>query len=161
MSFKKYQDCEKDKKNYFKEKRAREREYARELSAKLSIDPKDLRNPIPLPVDYDTFERIQKTMSRDKGSGSQTKSLGFGVGSRMPLSEKEKWVRKVELYNSHSEKTIDPKLDNAPSPFSYPLICHWPGKKPLKEKDVPKEPRRNFMKHITKGPSISPYYAHL
>lgn len=160
MSFKKFKDTLIERKEYFKEKRTREREYAKEVSAKLSIDPKDLKNPIPLPADYDTFERIHKTMSRDKGAGSQTKSLGFGVGSRMPLSEKEKWMRKVELYNSHSEKAIDPKADNVPGPFSYPLICHWAGKKPHKEKDVPKEPQRNFMKHITKGPSINPYYAH-
>lgn len=159
MSFKKFKEVESEKKGYFKDKRERERDFANDVLAKLSMDPKDLKNTIPLPVDYDTFERLNVTYSKNKGTASQKKTMGFGVGSRIPLSEKEKWVNKVQKYNSRSDKAIDPKNDPQPGPPAYSLVCHWAGKKPRKEKEADKIEKSNFLKHISRGPIISPYYS--
>lgn len=65
---------------------------------------------------------------------------------------------KLERYNSNSAKTIDPKADPVPGPMSYSLISHWPGKKMRKANNKENEKLPNFLKKISKGPVISPYY---
>jgi len=161
LSFKKFKDETSEKKEYLKEKKQKENDYTQEMLRKISMDVKELKHVVPVPMDYETFEKIGLQKMREKGSASQKKTLGFGVGSRMPLSEKEKWVNKVERYNCHSEKRLDPKLDNLPGPSAYSLISHWAGKKPRREKEGEGTKKMNFFKLASKGPIINPYYAKL
>lgn len=158
LSYKKFADQSAEKAEYVKQKKLREKEFAQEAIAKLSIDPKDIKNPVPVPVAYPTFSKMALEQSRDR-TGSQKKGLGFGVGPRMPLTDQERWVNKVRRYNINSAKTIDTKTDAHPGPPAYSLICHWAGKRPHKEKENAKEEQRNHLRAISRGPAINPYYA--
>lgn len=159
LNFKKFKEETIEKKEYLKGKIQKENDYTQEMLIKISMDAKELKKVIPVPVDYETFEKINLLKTKEKGLGSQKKTLGFGVGVRMPLSEKEKWVNKVEIYNSHSEKRLDPKLDNLPGPSAYSLISHWAEKKLKNEKEEDGIKKMNYFKLTSKGPVISPYYA--
>ena len=128
---------------------------------KAALKKNEWLSTVPVPLAYQTFAKLEQLNSKDKDGKSQKKGLGFGVGSRLPLSEKEKWLKKVELYNSHSDKQLDPKLDNLPGPSAYSIISHWQGKKSKKDKENAAEKQQNFFKVTSKGPVISPYYARI
>lgn len=135
-----------------------ERERLTELMGKVSFDVKALPNP--LPVDIATFERGLLSQAKSKDAGSQKKGLGFGVGSRLPLSEVERWGIKLGKWNSHAEKPVDPTKDPMPGPMAYNLIATWGSKAGKKEnQDGQKLP--NIFKATSHGPKINAYYAHL
>ena len=159
LSYKKFKEESASKRQFFKEKRLREKNHMEEIMGKLSIDPKELQNAIPMSLTYETFARLNKIYSKMKSLRSTKKTIGMGIGERIPLSDKEKWIKKVELYNSHSEQRIDPKLDNTPGPAAYSIVSHWAGKKPHKEKAQSTDRKLNFFKATSSGPHISPYYS--
>ena len=135
-------------------RRQAENERIHEVMTKSNIDPKVL--PLPLPVHFLTFEKLaHATSGKD---GSQKKGLGFGIGPRLPLSEKEKWQAKVQRYNSTRDIAIDPNTDPMPAPNAYSLIAHWPGKKTKKTAKDGAEKLPNILTKVSKGPVFSPYY---
>lgn len=158
FGFKKFKEFEEEKKNFFKNKKEREVNFAEEVIKKTNISPEDIDNQLPLPADYVTFEKINKICLKEKSTKSQKKGLGFGVGDRIPLSDKDKWLKKVQRYNMNSTSNIDASIDNIPGPSAYSLISHWAGKKPRKEPEKKVE-SHNYFKVVTKGPELNPYYA--
>ena len=158
LSHKKFKEILDEKEKYKKTKLENERERVEQLTGKVSFDLKQL--PVPLPGDFETFEKMLQINAKTKDTKSQKKSLGFGVGSRLPLSDKEKWALKVEKYNRYSAKALDPKNDTIPSPMAYDLIANWAGKKSKKDKENQNQKLPNIFKSVSKGPSISPYYVH-
>lgn len=120
------------------------------------IDPKIL--PVPIPVAYDTFDKhqkLQKLLSKEK---STKKTLGFGVGPRLPLNEEEIKKRRASLLKN-TDHPIDMKKDLTPGPMGYSLIAHWPGKKQKNRNGEVKEQKKNLLNCISRGPSINPYYS--
>jgi len=98
------------------------------------------------------------------GKVTSKKGNGFGTDGRFPADELERWKRKANAFNkgnTDDKKTINLAKDPTPSPANYSLISHWPGKKLKgkkgKEQDDAKLP--NIFKNISRGPSISCYYA--
>ena len=106
LNLKKFKELEEEKDRLLKTKVQNEKVRLEGLSNKVSFDLKRL--PVPLPANFSTFEMLRHTKEKVKGGTSQKKGLGFGVGSRIPLNEKEKWALKVEKYNKNSKKTLDP-----------------------------------------------------
>ena len=158
VGYKKFQEAAKARQEYFKNKKQKEEERIDELKGKVTFDVKAL--PEPIPADIDTFQRTLKLNAKDKDKGTSNKGNGMGVGPRMPLSEKERWVKKVERYNINASEPIDAKKDPAPAPNSYSLISYWPGKKMKKRKAKENEEKLpNILSKISKGPIISVYYA--
>jgi len=145
-----------DRNKQEKAKMEEEKERLNQLMAKIKYDSKEL--PMPLPNDYQTFDKICQIQNKSRETKSQKKGLGFGIGTRIPLDEKEKWAIKVERYNKNSDKPLDPKSDIIPGPLTYNLIANWGGKRGKKDKENQKEP--NIFKVMTKEPRINPYYAH-
>ena len=161
INFKRFKDDSAAKLQYFKEKAKKVQDVFEENLQKADLKKSDWLNVVPVPVDYSTFTKLELTAAKEKSGKSGKKGIGFGIGPRLPLSEKEKWIQKVPLYNSHSEKLLDPKNDNMPGPSAYSIISHWHGKKSKKDKENNAEKLPNYFKKVSKGPVINPYYAKL
>ena len=160
LNHKKFKESIKIKAEFENKKVELERDRLAGLVDKVSFDLKRL--PVPLPVDFETFEKGLLIQSESKEDKSQKKGNGFGVGSRMPLSDKEKWGIKVARWNEKCEKQMDPKLDNQPGPLAYSLIAHWKGKINKKKKNADEQEKLpNIFKCVSRGPNISQYYAQI
>lgn len=158
MSSKKFKELLAGKEKYQKEKAELEEQRLQNLANRISFDLKQLPNP--LPTDFETFEKSLICSKKEKEQKSQKKGLGFGIGQRIPLTDKEKWVLKVERYNINKVEKIDPSVDNCPGPLAYSLIANWPGKISKKDKEGNKK-LPNIFKVASTGPSINPYYVNL
>ncbi len=156
LTFARYKEILKEKKEFRSKIKQIDEEKQADMLAKSGVDPKLL--PVPIPANFTTFERLSQIYTIAGKEKSQKKGLGFGVGPRILLNDKERWVLKVKQYNSNSAKTIGPKADPMPGPLSYSLISHWPGKKSRKAKAKENEKLPNFLKSVSRGPVISPYY---
>lgn len=141
-------------KQHEKVKIENERERLAELSGKVSFKLDEL--PLPLPADYATFQRLLTLQAKNKGVKTSKGGNGMGIGPRIPLTEKEKWELKVQRWNQHSEKQLDPEKDAQPGPMAYSLVAQWAAKK--SKKDAQAEQLPNIFKSLSKGPVINPYY---
>jgi hypothetical protein len=159
ITFTRFKELEKDKQENEAKMKERDDERMKDILSKTSINPKIL--PIPIPANFTTFERLSQSYALLGKEKSSKKSLGFGVGPRIPLSNKEKWQAKVEKYNVNAATALDPKMDPLPAPNAYSLISHWPGKKSKKASKSDQATLPNILSKISKGPSISPYYVKL
>lgn len=157
LSNKKFKEIIENHKQHEKEKIENERERLAGLSGKVSFKIDEL--PMPLPADYATFQRLLALQAKNKGVKSSKGGNGMGVGSRIPLTEKEKWDIKVQRWNQNSQKQLDPQKDPQPGPMAYSLVAQWAAKKSKKESQAEQLP--NIFKSVSKGPVISPYYAHI
>jgi hypothetical protein len=155
----KFKETEKERIAFHVKMAEMEKERLNDVYSKTNIDPKAL--PLPIPVDIITFEKLAKKSETEKKQNSQKKGLGFGVGPRIPLNDKEKWLTKVNRYNTFAVTPIDPKADPLPGPSTYSLISHWADKKLIKSKAKSKDMTKpiNFLRKISKGPVFSPYYS--
>lgn len=82
--------------------------------------------------------------------------MGFGAAERIPLDEKQKWLKRVERYNAYADKPIDPKKDVSPGPNAYPLSFEWKGK--VSKKDKNKALKKHILDSVSKAPSVNAYY---
>ncbi len=155
----KFKETEKERIAFKVKMSEKEKERLNEIYSKTHIDPKAL--PLPLPADIITFERLAKESEIEKKQNSRKKSLGFGVGPRIPLNDKEKWMTKVNRYNTFAATKIDPKADPLPGPSTYSLISHWADRKLIQSQEKSKDTTKpiNFLQKISKGPVFSPYYS--
>ena len=158
ITFKRFKDLEREKKELHKKMKDLEKDKMDVILSQSRVDPSIL--PVPLPADIKTFSRIALQQAKEGKEGGQKKGLGFGVGPRIPLSNKEKWQAKVPLYNTHADKPLDLKADPTPAPNAYSLISYWPGKKESKpSKRTESEGKLpNILAKVSKGPVFSPYY---
>lgn len=72
INYKKYQEIEKSKEKFIKEKEARAKEYLDELKGKVSFNINELPNP--LPVQYSTFDKYRKSYDTKEKKTSKKKS---------------------------------------------------------------------------------------
>lgn len=154
IPYKNYKEKMKKDAERRKDAKKREEEWHKELSEKVKIDKKDKQ--LPIPQDYTTFDMINK-------KGIVKKKNGFGSELRIPLSDNDKWLKKIEHYNKNpvEGKAVNPKIDPQPGPAKYSLISHWKGKDlKMKKKNKNTEPEKlpNILGTISKGVSISNYY---
>lgn len=77
----------------------------------------------------------------------------------MPLDETQKWLKRIEKYNVHADKPIDPKKDPIPGPNAYELALEWKGKVLKKHKN--KKQQNHIFDTISKGPVVNAYYKQL
>lgn len=108
----------------------------------------------PIPVDIPTFDWMAWEL---KKLNVKKHPLGFGVGDRFQKDERIKWEERLKIFNKTASKPMSLKTDPQPGPQHYSLINHWPGKV-NKNIKIKKEEGHNYLKHITKGVVINPYY---
>jgi len=158
----KFREIEKERAAFHAKMMEQEKERLQEIYSKTDINPKVL--PLPLPADIVTFDKLAKLSEVEKKQNSQKKGLGFGVGPRIPLNDKERWLSKISKYNTFAANPLDPNVDPLPGPSTYSLISHWADKKLVKSKGKDKGKDKdtakpiNFLAKVSKGPVFSPYY---
>ena len=158
LSLTKIKEIEKERAAFHAKMQEKEQERLQEIYAKTNINPSEI--PLPLPVDITTFDKLARLSEVERKQNSLKKGLGFGVGPRIPLNDKERWTCKVSKYNTFAATPIDPNNDPLPGPSTYNLISQWAEKKLDKAKNKSKETSKpiNYFAKISKGPAISPYY---
>jgi len=76
LTYKRFQDLEKAKEEFFKDKETREKEYMNELKDKVSFKIDELPNPQP--ADYPTFDKYGKMYDMKKQK-SKKKSMIISI----------------------------------------------------------------------------------
>lgn len=130
-------------------------EYTNQVRNKVGLKETDY--PHPVPVVYQTFERLflKNGIKGTKGFRVSRTAKGFGSEKRFGEDPNEKWLNRVEKYNRSVEKKIDPLVDEMPGPAAYSLISTWSKSRAQKEDKT----TFNYINNVSRGPSFSIYHA--
>ena len=153
LPFKKFKEQTIEKNKRIKSKNAEMEDHYKLMMSSIGLNSN--YKQMPIPSDFTTFDQLKQKYNNKENSSKKT--LGFGVGSRLPLNEEEKWRKKAKQLGEIDPK-INIKLDQTPGPMAYSLIANWQGKKKRSKSGEIKEEKVNYLNRIHKGPSINPYY---